>query len=225
MRGFLRNELSPRVVDRVRHTLRPGWARSVVIRRAAAIVLVLCAVGATVVGHRSEQSRAVVVAARDLTPGHAISADDLAVTDAPGEMIPTGAVRLTADALGRTLVGRIRAGEILTDVRLLSPALPAQLTGRADARLVPVRLADETVASVLREGDVVDVLTAPDAPASRQAVLATGAIVALTSHTEEAGGLASGRSGARPILLAMSEDEAHDVAAVGLDGPLTVVVH
>ncbi|AZG45211.1 SAF domain-containing protein [Gordonia insulae] len=225
MQPFPRDRLAPRTVDRVRHVLRPGWARSVLVRRTASVMLVFVAVAVTVAGHRSEQSRAIVVAAHDLMPGRAVVATDLAIREIPGGLIPAGALRLTADGVGRTVAGRVRAGEVITDTRLLSARLPAQLTGRPDARLVPVRLSDETVTSLLREGDVVDVLTAGDEQPGSTSVLARGAVVALSSVSPDNGVLASGRSGARPVLLAMAESAAHRVAAAGLDASLAVVVH
>lgn len=225
MRPITRDTLSPRVVDRVRHALRPGWSRSVITRRLASVLLVIVAVATTVAGHRGEQSRAVVVAARDLTPGHAVVADDLALREVAGGMVPGGALRLTADGIGRATVGRVHAGEIVTDARLLSPRLPAQLTGRRDARLVPVRLSDETTTSLLREGDVVDVLTAADDDRSEVAVLARAAVVALSAHASADSSLMSGRAGPRPVLLAMEESAAHRVAAAGLDASLAVVMH
>lgn len=225
MPALFRSELSPRLVDRVRHLTHPGWARSIIIRRAVSTALVIAAIITAVVDHRSDESRAVVVAAHDLLPGHTVAPEDLTVTSAPGGLVPTGALRMTADAIGRTLVGRVRGGEILTDVRLLSAHLPTQLTGRRDARLVPVALADDTVASLLREGDVVDVLTVRDNASAPSAVLARGAIVALTVGPGSASALSPGSGPGRPVLLAMDEGDAHQVAAAGLDGPLTVVVH
>ncbi|MXP22848.1 flagellar biosynthesis protein FlgA [Gordonia sp. HNM0687] len=225
MPALFRGELSPRLVDRVRHLARPGWARSIVVRRVVSGALVLAAVVTTVVGHRNDESRSVVVAAHDLRPGQTVAPDDLSVVSVPGGLIPTGALRMTADATGRTLVGRVRTGEILTDVRLLSSHLPAQLTGRREARLVPVQLADDTVASLLREGDVVDILTVRGGESAPSAVLARAAIVALTVGSGRDNALSPSGAARRPVLLAMAEVDAHRVAAAGLDGPLTVVVH
>lgn len=194
------------------------------VRRGASVLLVVAAVTLTLFGHRGAEMRAVVVAARDLVPGQSIVATDLTVRDVPGGLIPKGTLRLTADGVGRTAVGPIGAGEMVTDSRLLSPRLPSRLTGNDDARLVPVRLSDESVATLLRTGDVVDVLTAsaeePDA-----AVLARAAVVALTSDEPPDGVLSGGGTTGRPVLLAMDERAAHRVAAAALDAPITVVVH
>ncbi len=233
MHLLTRDALSPRLIDRVRHAMRPGWARSVVVRRTVSAVLVIAAIVVTVADHRSAQGRAVVVAAHDLLPGHALVGEDIAVREVPGALVPHGALRLTADGLGRTVAGRINAGEVLTDARLLSSRLPRGLTGRDDARLVPVRLADESVTSLLREGDVVDVLSADDtnddgdddSGASSTAVLATGAVVALTATATDGEVLTGRGTRSRPVLLAMDEAAAHRVARAGLDASLAVVVH
>ncbi|MBD0023444.1 MULTISPECIES: SAF domain-containing protein [Gordonia] len=215
-----RDPLAPRVLDRIRHLARPSWTRSVVVRRVAAIALVLTAIVVGLSGQAADADRPVIVAARDLHPGARLSAEDLSVSRVPGRLVPKGAMRLSADCVGRTVVSHIRSGEILTDARVLTSRLPRQLTGRASARLVPVRPADASVGSILREGDVVDVL-GPDS-----AVLARGAVVALTTGlTQVSGPLSGGGSTSAPILLAMAEREAHRVATVGLDSALAMVLH
>lgn len=187
-------------------------------RRILAVLLVIGAVAAGVAEHRGDREASVIVAARELTPGEAVGADDLAVRRVPGSMVPSGSIRLTADGIGRTAVGRVHAGEIITDSRLLSPLLPTQLTGRPDARIVPVRLADDAVSSLLRAGDVVDVL---DSDAD---VLARRAVVALTAAGAD-GGIGSRRDASRPVMLAMDEAAAHRVAAAGIDTSVAVVLH
>ncbi|GAA1481485.1 SAF domain-containing protein [Gordonia sinesedis] len=218
MSRFSRDSLAPRIVDRVGHALRPGWARSVLIRRSAAVVLVITAVVVGIAGQRGAQQGTVLVAARDLLPGHALRADDLATRRVPREIVPPGALRLSADGAGRMVVGRVRAGEIVTDTRLLSPRLPGQLTGRRDARLVPVRLAEDSVSSLLRAGDVVDVLTPESDVLARGAIVAADAPVAETSSR-------TARNASAPVLLAMDAGSAHRVAAAGLETALAVVLH
>lgn len=214
------DRVSARWRDTVGAAMRPGWVRSVMVRRAAAVGLVLLAVGLGIVGHADQTARTVLVAAHDLRPGQMLQADDMSPREMPGGLVPGGAIRLSADAVGRTVVARVGAGEIITDTRLLTPRLPFQLTDDPDARLVPVRPADDAVTSLLREGDVVDVLT------PEEDVLARAAVVALTAGDGAAsGGLTAGPRTTQPILLAMDETAAHRVAAVGLDSALAIVVH
>jgi hypothetical protein len=80
-------------------------------------------------------------------------------------------------------VGGVRAGEALTDVRLLGPVAAVAAAGVPDAAGVPVRLADAGVAALLTPGTRVDLVAAgSDARAGATdppgpSVLAPGAVV------------------------------------------------
>lgn len=98
----------------------------------------------------------VLTAGRDLAPGTTVTAADLAPARfAPGS-VPSG-VLSRAEALGRTTVGPVRAGEPLTDARLLSGSLLAAYPGTVAA---PVRIGDAAAAALLRVGDRVSILAA-----------------------------------------------------------------
>ncbi|MFT4043772.1 MAG: SAF domain-containing protein [Gordonia sp. (in: high G+C Gram-positive bacteria)] len=213
-----RNRLAPRRSDRMGAWLHPGWARSLVIRRGAAATLVIAAIAVTVTGRGDDNYDSVVIAAHDIVPGVTLGVSDVTIATIPRGIVPAGALRLSADVTGRTVTAPMRRGEMLTDSRLLSPRLPAQLLGRRDALLVPIRLADESVSSLLRPGDVVDVL-GPGAE-----VLVRRAVVALDSNRPGTT-LTRRDSTPIPVLLAMPEAAAHQVAAVGLDASVAVVVH
>jgi len=118
----------------------------------------------------------VVVAAADLGPGSVLDASDLAVSPWPGDLVPEGVARSPGDLTGRALAGPLRAGEPVTDVRLVGPGLTALLDPGEQA--VPVRLADLAVASSLRAGDRVDVLATTEG-AEVAAVVAPAALVLL----------------------------------------------
>ncbi len=242
-----RFRLQPTIVDRFRTAARPGWTRALAVRRTLAVALLVASIVAAVVAHRGEQQVTVMIAAHDLSPGTELAATDLTeLRVGPGER-PDGALRMSRDGVGRTVTGPVHRGEVLTDWRLLSPRLPTQLMKDANARLVPVRLADDAVVRLLRSGDVVDVLTeAPDAqrqasgtdsdavvderdsggaPTSKTAsgrVLVRGAVVAVVAAPESR---AARGSAAPVIMLAMGEREAHTVAGATLAAPLTVVFH
>ena len=100
----------------------------------------------------------VAAAARDLSGGTTITADDLRTVRVPPDAVPAGAITDAKLLTGRVLAVPVRAGETITDVRLVGPAL---LRGYGD-RLVatPVRIADAGSARLLRPGDVIDVLAA-----------------------------------------------------------------
>ncbi|MFE0749392.1 SAF domain-containing protein [Gordonia sp. NPDC058843] len=214
-----RASLGPRLRDRLGSALRPGWTRSLLVRRVAATALVVAAVVVGIAGTRADGDVEVLVAARDLLPGQVVEAGDLRPRTIAGTAVPDGVLTDVAPTLGRTVTGRVRGGEIITDTRLLSSHLPADLTGIDDARLVPIRLSDDAVTSLLRPGDVVDVLT------EEAEVLARRAVVALYAADPGSGGIAPGPTTAAPVLLAMDAESAHRVAAAGLDTSLAVVLH
>jgi pilus assembly protein CpaB len=103
----------------------------------------------------------VAAAAHDLAGGTTITAGDLRMVKVPPESLPAGAITDEAQLTGRLLAVPVRAGETITDVRLVGPTL---LAGDDD-RLVaaPVRIADAGSAALLRPGDVIDVLAADGA--------------------------------------------------------------
>lgn len=104
-------------------------------------------------------STSVVVAARDLPGGVALTRSDLRLARVPHALVPAGAVRAPSAAIGRATSGPVRAGEPLTDVRLLGPALLRAVAG-AGAVAAPVRIADPGAVALLRPGDRVDVVSA-----------------------------------------------------------------
>ena len=213
--------LAPRWRDRLRRALRPGWARTMAVRRTVAAIALCGAVVAFLADQRQAPGTAVVVATRDLRPGVTLTAGDVRVIRVPPESAPEGALTLSADARERTVTGAVRRNEIITDARLLGSRLPRRLTGDRGARLVPVHLADGGIADLLVPGDVVDVLTKGDAH-DPPVVIATDAVVALGA-TQRSGRRQT--NGTSPVLLAMGATAAHRVAAAGLTTALTVVIH
>ncbi|MGZ9883549.1 RcpC/CpaB family pilus assembly protein [Rhodococcus ruber] len=219
----LRNPLDPTLTDRLTALTRPGWARTVAVRRAIAAGLVGVAAVSAVTGGASDDRTRTVVAARDLRPGQTLTVDDVIVIERDASQLPSGALTDPAEALGHTLAGPVPSGEVLVGVRMLGPRLAAATTGDSAARVVPVRLADPGVGDLLREGDLVDVLTvadasAPSAPEVR--VLATGATVVLAQGTEE-----TNIRGEKVVLLALPPEPATAVAAASLVSALTVTLH
>ncbi|MDO1477530.1 RcpC/CpaB family pilus assembly protein [Rhodococcus ruber] len=219
----LRNPLDPTLTDRLTALTRPGWARTVAVRRAIAAGLVGVAAVSAVTGGASDDRTRTVVAARDLRPGQTLTVDDVIVIERDASQLPSGALTDPAEALGHTLAGPVPSGEVLVGVRMLGPRLAAATTGDSAARIVPVRLADPGVGDLLREGDLVDVLTvadasAPSAPEVR--VLATGATVVLAQGTEE-----TNTRGEKVVLLALPPEPATAVAAASLVSALTVTLH
>ncbi|GAB2936605.1 SAF domain-containing protein [Rhodococcus aerolatus] len=203
--------------------LRPGWARGVALRRAAAALLVLLAAVLVVRGDPAADRRTVLVATRDLAPGQVVTEGDVALVARADDAVPAGALVDAAGATGRPVAGAVRAGETLTDVRLLGPALLSTVPGGAGAVAVPVRLADTGVADLLRPGDRVAVVRAAGASGEGPApelVLARDATVLLAADGPAAPGARTGRL----VVLALPAEPASAVASASLAEPLTVTL-
>jgi Flp pilus assembly protein CpaB len=216
--------LNPSLPARISQWLRPDWSRTVLARRIAAAGLVVLA-GVAALRPNPDSDRAdVVVAARDLSPGAALTPDDLRLEKRVAANIPDGSQADIGVVLGSTLAGPARRGEVLTDVRLLSRRL-AESTAGPDARIVPVHPADSALIDLVRAGDVVDVVAASDADSRAgpmvPRILATDAVVVLVSAKQKAQAATSDRV----VLLALPAASANAVAGAALVQTMTLTLH
>lgn len=214
------DSLQPTGAERLRAALRPGWARTLAARRAAAALLAVLALVLAVTTEPRGPRAEVLTAARELGPGGKLTADDVRLTTVPAELAPQDALSAADEAVGRSVTGPVGVGEILTDRRVLTDRTAGQI--RPGARLVPVALQDSATMDLLRPGDVVDVVAqrkprAGDQDDGAPLVLARSATVAVAAAAP------GPRQQARTAMLAMSESEAHAVAAAALSSPLSVV--
>jgi Flp pilus assembly protein CpaB len=194
---------------RVRRVLRRRRRLLAALLTAAAVL-----VGLQAAAPATAPGTPVLVAADDLPAGTVLAPHHLAWTEFTPDSVPAGVVRHVADAVGRTATGPVRAGEPITDVRLLAGSL---LAGHAGRVAVPVRIGDPGAVELLRVGDTVDVLAAGgEGPAVT--VARDAAVLALPRARETltaSGGL---------VVLAVPEDTARDLAGAGVDGYLSVVL-
>jgi pilus assembly protein CpaB len=190
-----------------------GWARTILLRRTAAALLAVLAVvlAAASLLHDREHAAAVLVAARDVPAGTTLTGDDVRIRAMPAAYAPAGSLHDTAAAVGRVLAGPARAGEPITDVRLVGPENTLLASGDPNTEAVPVRLTDAAVADLLRPGSHVDVVGDP-------AVLANDAIVITVRPSE--GMSAKGRL----VVVALPRQAAAKVAAASLTQPVTVTL-
>lgn len=191
-------------------------------RRIAAAGLVVLA-GAAALRPNPDGDRAqVVVAARDLSPGAALTADDLRLEKRLVPTIPDGSQSDIDTVVGSTLAGPARRGEVLTDVRLLSRRLAESAVG-PDARIVPVHPADSALADLVRPGDVVDVVAASETASQSNpkgpSVIATDAIVVMVSAKQKAA------TNDRVVLVALPAASANAVAGAALVQTVTLTLH
>lgn len=220
------SSLNASLFRRISVSLRPDWTRTVLARRVTAAGLVVLAGVATLRSDPGGDDADVVVAARDLRPGAALTADDVRLEKRSATTIPDGSRADVATVVGSTLASPTRRGEVLTDVRLLGSRL-AESTAGPGARIVPLHLADGALIDLIRVGDVVDVLAAPaaDAPASGTPavtkVVATDAVVVLVSAKQKVQAADSDRV----VLVALPARVANTVAGSALGQTVTLTLH
>jgi SAF domain len=213
--------LNPSLTTRISEWLRPDWSRTVRARRVAAAGLVVLAGVAALRPDPDAHQAQVVVAAHDLTPGVALTADDVRVEKRLVPTIPDGSPSDVGEVVGSTLAGPARRGEVLTDVRLLGRRLAESAAG-PDARIVPVHPADSALTDLVRAGDVVDVVAASDADSHAiPRVVATGAIVVLVSAKQKP----QTATNDRVVLVALPPASANAVAGAALVQTVTLTLH
>lgn len=179
----------------------------------------------------------VVVAAGPVARGTTIAADDLAVIEVPGRFAPPHALADPAEAVGRTTLTALAAGEAVTPTRLVGGE------GGPLARLVPpgLRAVPIVVASVppgLVAGDRIDVLAtygegrmyAETVGSELELLLAPGGEIssAIASGAGASGAGASGAGGTSLVVLAdtatatrlarSSAASVLSIAVVGIEG-------
>jgi Flp pilus assembly protein CpaB len=213
--------LNPSLPTRISQWLRPDWSRTVLARRIAAAGLVVLAGVAALRPNPGGDRAEVVVAARDLGPGAALTPDDLRLEKRLAATIPEGSQADLGVVVGSTLAGPTRRGEVLTDVRLLGRRLAESAAG-PNARIVPVRPADSALTDLVRPGDVVDVVAASDTGSrAHPRVVATDAVVVLVSAKQKA----QTANSDRVVLVALPAASANAVAGAALVQTVTLTLH
>lgn len=193
--------------------------RAVLARRrtlAALTASLAAAAGLQAVSPPAEPSTTALTAAHDLPAGARISESDLVQAAVSPAQLPVGALTSAQTVVGRTTTGPVRAGEMLTDVRLLSGSLLDGYPGRVAA---PVRIADPGATGLLRIGDRVDVIAADPQGRTDATLVAEAAPVVALPRAEDSS-LASGGL----VVLAVSEETARALAAAAVTGYLSVVI-
>lgn len=214
MRDIRTARVTPSPVDRIRGLLGPPgpWTRRALAAALAVLALVLALRPDATSGGPSEP---IVVAGHDLAPGSTLAPADLVLRRMPKDLLPSGALTSLPAAAGHVLGGALRAGEPITNVRLVDTGLPGEAPGSS---AVPVRLADPGVADLLHPGVRVDVV-AMDPNEADNPLLASDAIVLTVRDADNA----PGQHG-RLVVLALPEQVATRVAAVSLRQPVTVTL-
>lgn len=216
-----RSSLNPTLLHRLRQLLQPDWVHTVAARRAAAAALVLLAGVAALRDNPDGERGRAVVAARDISPGIKLSAEDIRVENRLSETLPDGFAVDPEKVIGSTTAGPVRRGEVITDVRVLGSRLAESAAG-PDARIVPLHLSDNAVLDVVRSGDLVDILAAPASDSDAEPrLVATDAVVVLVSPKPKM----ATDTGDRVVLVALPETAATSVAGAALVQTVTLTLH
>lgn len=206
-------------LDRLRRRMRRRWVLHRRWLAAGALALAVLAALRAVSPAPPPQADAVV-AVRDLTGGEQLGADDLTVRPVPRDLLPEGAVTDTASLVGRTLASPTRAGELVTDRRVLGEGLLAAYPG---AVAVPARLADAASRRLLRVGDTVDLVAASPQGRAASVVAASVPVLALPSAGSRTSAAGAREAGAL-VVVAVSPDDALRVAQASAAGVIGVVL-
>jgi Flp pilus assembly protein CpaB len=199
---------------RVRRTL---LARRRLLAGLAAAVAVAAGLQAT--AEPPPPKAWVLTAARDIPGGTVVGPADLTRVAFDPASVPSGVLGSRAEAVGRTTAAPLRAGEPITDVRLVSGSMLAAYPGMVAA---PVRIVDAGAVALLRIGDRVDVLAADPQGAAEATVVAADAPVIAIPETREAD---SAMAPGGLVVLAISDKTAQTIAAAGVSRYLSIVIN
>ncbi|KQX71839.1 SAF domain-containing protein [Aeromicrobium sp. Root472D3] len=197
-------------MDRIRHLLDDHRR---LIAAACAALAVLAGLSSL---RQAPRTQPVLVARHDLASGHVVTADDVRVASVPRGAAPDHVLR-RRDALGRRVAGPMRAGEPLTDVRLVRPGA---LEGYGPGAVYTTIRVDEADATAIGVGDRVDVVGVDPAGETPAEVVARGVEVV----TLPSGDAAAARADAVASLgVVTTEAGALELARAGLSSRLSVI--
>jgi Flp pilus assembly protein CpaB len=182
-------------------------------RRTLAAVFAGLAVLTALSALRQESDGATVLVARhDLRSGHVLAASDLRKATVPPSSRPSHALGRGA-AIGRRVAGPMRAGEAITDYRVLQDDA---LSGYADnAVLTTIRVDRADGLTGLHVGDRVDVVAVdPDGESKAKVVARAVEVVTLPS---------SGDSEVVPVGIVTTEKIALALATAALEARFSVI--
>lgn len=188
-------------------------------RRPFAALFAALAVAAALQAHRAPPPEVehVLTAARDLPAGAALAPTDLALAGFPPGSVPDGVVS-RRQALGQRTVGPIRAGEPLTDVRILGAGLIDRFPGMVAA---PVRIGDAASVALLRVGDRISVLAAdPQGAGDAVTVAENATVIAVPPRQTNDAGLSSGAL----VVLAVPPETGRRLAGAGVSAFLSLLI-
>ena len=203
------------------HAIRCDLRRALYARRRllAGIFAALAVVAAIQAARPAPPpTRVVLTAATDLRAGDVLSPDDVALVEAAPELVPDGTLDPSEPPFGRALAGPVRAGEPLTDVRLVQGELLAGF--EPGTVLATVRVFDPAAAVHLEPGDQVDVVGSDPRGGLTASVIAPDVTVVIPPAADDAITLGDGA----PVVVAVDEPTALALADAAVRQQLTVLL-
>ncbi len=158
------------------------------------------------------------MAAHDLDSGEVLTSDDLAIRRFPTDVAPPGTAR---DAVGRTLAAPVRAGEPVTDVRLVAPSLVSGYPGRV---VLPVRVADADSVALLRVGDRVSLVAADPRRGTASYVAVSVPVLALPRGEADAPDVSAASLPGRLVVVGAFPSDVDHIAGAAATDLLSVVI-
>jgi Flp pilus assembly protein CpaB len=203
--------------ERLRRTVR----RVVLARRRP--LAAVCAAVAVLAGLQAARPAPaptvpVPVAARDLLSGTVLSPDDLVTRRFPADLAPPAS---SDDGVGRTLAAPVRAGEPVTDVRLVAPSLVSGYPGRV---ALPVRVADADSVALLRVGDRVSLVAADPRRGTASYLAVDVPVLALPRSDTGSADPASASPPGRLVVIGTLPGEVAQIAGAAATDLLSVVI-
>lgn len=192
------------------------------LRRQRRVVVALLAAGAAftfaqIVAPAPPATTPVVVAAHELPAGAVLGPDDLDVVRFPRDTVPDGTNRAVADIVDEILAAPVRAGEPLTDRRVVGEAL---ISGYPPGLVAtPVRISDVAVVALLEVGARIDVYAASRAGGESARHVASDAIVVTMPHTP-----ADARHDGALVVVAVTPSTAAALAQATAEGLLSITL-
>lgn len=160
----------------------------------------------------------MVVAAHDVLAGTTLRADDLTLVRLPTATVPAHVAGSADEVVGETVAAPMRAGEPVTDLRIVHDVL---LQGYGPGTVLSsVRIADPASVTGVRVGDAVDVIASDPSGDRAPGTLADGVQVASIVRPQDTIGVAD----AVVLRVAVDEATALALADAATQDALTVVV-
>ena len=154
----------------------------------------------------------------DLPAGHLLQPEDVRAREVPTDLLPEGTLDIDDLPVGRPVAAPLRAGQLLTDLSVVSPtALQAHPPGTV---LATVRITDPAATETVAVGDRVSVIGADLRSVGAATVVARAVPVVALPGEESDGGLGHGR----PVVLAVDGATALALADAAVGSALSLVV-